>query len=140
MRIESVQCALLKVPLGGARGGSGATEVQLVHVTVADSEGRQGTGFTYALTGGGESIQTMIDTTFAPKAVGTTLAGGTGCGTISGQPRIGSDVASRAPPFRPWTSPSGISGARPPSSRSSASSARIAKKSACTAAAAPPTR
>ncbi len=75
MRITKVESALLKVPLGGARGGSGATEVQLVHVTVADSEGRQGTGFTYTLTGGGESIQTMIDATFAPKAVGTTPAG-----------------------------------------------------------------
>jgi hypothetical protein len=45
---------LLRVPLGGARGGSGATEVDVAFVTCSDSDGRTGTGFTYSLTGGAE--------------------------------------------------------------------------------------
>jgi L-alanine-DL-glutamate epimerase-like enolase superfamily enzyme len=75
MRIVRVESVLLWVPFGAAIGGSGATGVQLIHVTLTDSDGRQGTGFTYAMTGGGESIQTMVDEVLGPKLCGTELNG-----------------------------------------------------------------
>lgn len=74
MRIAKVESTLLRVPFGAGIGGSGATGVEVVHVTLTGADGEQGTGFTYALTGGGESIQTMVDQVLGPKLLGTGLA------------------------------------------------------------------
>jgi L-alanine-DL-glutamate epimerase-like enolase superfamily enzyme len=68
--IARVGTRFLRIPLGAARGGSGATEIQVVFVTVADSDGIEGTGFTFALGGGAESMQAMIIAVFAPAMVG----------------------------------------------------------------------
>lgn len=52
---------LLNVPFKTARGGSGAKGVEVVHVTLEDSDGAVGTGFTYALTGGGAAIAKALE-------------------------------------------------------------------------------
>lgn len=49
------------LPFESARGGSGATGVEVVHLTVRDDEGATGTGFTYALTGGGGAIARLVE-------------------------------------------------------------------------------
>lgn len=71
MKITDVRTRLLRVPLGAARGGSGATEVLVAHVTARADEGAEGTGFTYSLTGGAESAATMVDAVFAGEVTGT---------------------------------------------------------------------
>ena len=42
--VDHVAVRMAEVPLGAARGGSGATRLQLVHVTVTDTDGASGTG------------------------------------------------------------------------------------------------
>jgi L-alanine-DL-glutamate epimerase-like enolase superfamily enzyme len=64
--VARVSSRLLRLPLGKARGGSGATEIQVVFVTVADTDGAEGTGFTYALGGGAEGMHALIEAVFAP--------------------------------------------------------------------------
>jgi L-alanine-DL-glutamate epimerase-like enolase superfamily enzyme len=59
-RLDRVDARLVRLPLGAARGGSGATQLDVVHVTVADSDGATGTGFTYALGPGGAALQAMV--------------------------------------------------------------------------------
>jgi L-alanine-DL-glutamate epimerase-like enolase superfamily enzyme len=71
--LERLDTRLVRVPLGAARGGSGATEVELVIVTVHDGDGATGTGFSYALTGGGHALRAMVDTVVRDAAVGTDL-------------------------------------------------------------------
>ncbi|MEU8800999.1 mandelate racemase/muconate lactonizing enzyme family protein [Spirillospora sp. NPDC048819] len=70
MKIDNVAARLVIVPLGAARGGSGATRLQVLHVTVRDVDGRTGTGFTYALTGGMEGARAIVDTLFGPRLAG----------------------------------------------------------------------
>lgn len=64
--IDRVRARLVTVPLGAARGGSGATQLQLVHLTVTDSDGAEGTGFTYALGSGAEAVLAMLDAVHVP--------------------------------------------------------------------------
>jgi L-alanine-DL-glutamate epimerase-like enolase superfamily enzyme len=71
--LTRLETALLKVPLGEPRGGSGSTEVEVVQVTLGDEDGRTGTGFTYALGGGGSSVLAMIDSTFGPQVLGSEI-------------------------------------------------------------------
>jgi L-alanine-DL-glutamate epimerase-like enolase superfamily enzyme len=52
------------VPLGAARGGSGATQVDLLH---------EGTGFTYSLTGGAEGVHALLGTTVREEVLGRPL-------------------------------------------------------------------
>lgn len=73
MKIDSINVRYVRVPFAQARGGSGATELELILVEVALESGLTGTGFTYTLTGGGPSIKTLIDKTFSAKIVGSTL-------------------------------------------------------------------
>lgn len=73
MKISSVNARYLQIPLGQARGGSGATELEIIFVEVLLDNGQTGTGFTYTLTGGGPSIKALIDHTFAEKIIGGTL-------------------------------------------------------------------
>lgn len=73
MKIERIETRVAEVSLGAARGGSGATSVQLLHVTVQDSDGSAGTGFTYALTGGVEAARTVIEKSFWPRITGADL-------------------------------------------------------------------
>ncbi|MGH3389825.1 MAG: mandelate racemase/muconate lactonizing enzyme family protein [Actinomadura sp.] len=61
--IADVQTTWSRIPLGAGRGGSGATKVDLLVVTVADDEGGTGTGFTYALTGGADGVRALLDGT-----------------------------------------------------------------------------
>ncbi|MEO3886679.1 mandelate racemase/muconate lactonizing enzyme family protein [Nonomuraea sp. B5E05] len=58
------------VPLGAARGGSGATSVQVLHVIIYDTDGASGTGFTYALTGGIEGSLAIADKLYGPAITG----------------------------------------------------------------------
>ncbi|MGP3937852.1 mandelate racemase/muconate lactonizing enzyme family protein [Nonomuraea sp. KM88] len=70
VKIDRVATRLAVVPLGAARGGSGATSLQVLHVTVHDVEGETGTGFTYALTGGIEAARAILDDLYGPRVVG----------------------------------------------------------------------
>jgi L-alanine-DL-glutamate epimerase-like enolase superfamily enzyme len=69
--IAEVATRLLHVPFATARGGSGATGVEVVHVTLTDGDGATGTGFTYALTGGGAAIATAVERDLAGRVRGT---------------------------------------------------------------------
>ncbi|MGP4029940.1 mandelate racemase/muconate lactonizing enzyme family protein [Actinomadura sp. 3N407] len=71
MKIDRVAARHVAVPLGAARGGSGATSLQVLHVTVHDVGGEAGTGFTYALTGGIEGAHAIVDGLFGPRINGT---------------------------------------------------------------------
>jgi L-alanine-DL-glutamate epimerase-like enolase superfamily enzyme len=70
-RVDRIDSRLMRVPLGSGRGGSGASEVDVVHVTVTDADGAQGTGFTYSLGRGGEALKAMIDGLLADTVVGS---------------------------------------------------------------------
>jgi L-alanine-DL-glutamate epimerase-like enolase superfamily enzyme len=70
MKIRNIDTKSLVVPLGAARGGSGATNLQVLHVSVHTADGLTGTGFTYSLTGGVEGARAILDTTFAPHVTG----------------------------------------------------------------------
>lgn len=72
-QLADAQVRLLRVPFPTARGGSGATGVEVVHVTVTGGDGADGSGFTYALTGGGSAVATMLTDTLLPAATGTDL-------------------------------------------------------------------
>lgn len=64
--IDRVQVRLVDVPLGEERGGSGATLLQLVHVTITDDDGAVGTGFTYSLCAGTEAVTAMLAAVHVP--------------------------------------------------------------------------
>lgn len=68
--IDNVEVRLLEVPLGSARGGSGATRLQVVHVTLCDTDGATGTGFSYALGVGGVAVAAMLDEALTPQLIG----------------------------------------------------------------------
>jgi L-alanine-DL-glutamate epimerase-like enolase superfamily enzyme len=68
-QLERVTARLLRVPLGAARGGSGATELEVVLVEVIDVDGAVGTGFTYSLEGGGAVLVALIEQFVAPGAL-----------------------------------------------------------------------
>jgi L-alanine-DL-glutamate epimerase-like enolase superfamily enzyme len=69
--ITSVSTTWSRVPLGAGRGGSGATKVDLLLVTVTDDEGAIGTGFTYALTGGADGVHALLTGTVRDQVLGT---------------------------------------------------------------------
>lgn len=71
--LAKVLTRLLHVPFATARGGSGATGVEVVHVTLTDDDGAVGTGFTYALTGGGSAIATAVERDLGELVVGSDL-------------------------------------------------------------------
>jgi L-alanine-DL-glutamate epimerase-like enolase superfamily enzyme len=71
--LREVRGRLVRVPLGAARGGSGATELQVLHITVRDADGGEGTGFTYALTGGLGGARAVLEDVIAPRAAGLPL-------------------------------------------------------------------
>ncbi len=60
LRYESAAVELWRYPLSGPTGGSGMTAVDVVVVTLEDSRGREGMGFSYVLGGaGGEVVRAM---------------------------------------------------------------------------------
>ncbi|QYN22657.1 mandelate racemase/muconate lactonizing enzyme family protein [Amycolatopsis sp. DSM 110486] len=71
--ITDVTTAWSRLPLGAGRGGSGATKVDLLLVTVTDDEGATGTGFTYALTGGADGVHAVLTGTVRDHVVGADL-------------------------------------------------------------------
>src|SRR5690625_861293 len=73
MIVHSMDTRLLTIPLGAARGGSGATAVEVVFVELKLQDGLNGTGFTFALTGGGKSLYAMLEHTFKDSIVGANL-------------------------------------------------------------------
>lgn len=73
MNINSINTKHVKVPLGKGRGGSGATDVEVILAEVTTEEGLTGTGFTYALTGGASGVKKLIDDTLAEVMVGRSL-------------------------------------------------------------------
>lgn len=70
MKVDSVSQRLVQVPLGAARGGSGATSLQVLHVTVRDTDGAAGTGFTYSLTGGLTAARAILAEVMTPLTAG----------------------------------------------------------------------
>ncbi|MFC4943529.1 mandelate racemase/muconate lactonizing enzyme family protein [Pseudonocardia sp. GCM10023141] len=71
--VTDVRTGWSQIPLGAGRGGSGATKVDLLHVTVTDDEGATGTGFTYALTGGADGVHALLGGTVGDHVVGVEL-------------------------------------------------------------------
>lgn len=59
-RVESVAAERLLIPLGQARGGSGATQLELVLVSLQLKDGPRGVGFTYTLGGGGAAVLALL--------------------------------------------------------------------------------
>ncbi len=55
-RYRAAKAELWRYPLSGPTGGSGVTAVDLVVVDLEDDRGRSGTGFSYALGGGGAAV------------------------------------------------------------------------------------
>jgi L-alanine-DL-glutamate epimerase-like enolase superfamily enzyme len=71
--VERLEARLVDVPLGAARGGSGATRLQVVHVTLTTSGGATGTGFTYALGTGAEGVLALLQAVHAPRVTSLSL-------------------------------------------------------------------
>lgn len=71
--IARLETTVVRVPLGEGRGGSGATEVEVVLVELTDSDGVTGTGFTYALGGGILAVNAIIESLFSDGLIGTVL-------------------------------------------------------------------
>ncbi|TDB86218.1 mandelate racemase/muconate lactonizing enzyme family protein [Actinomadura sp. KC216] len=71
--ITGVRTQVARIPLGAGRGGSGATQVDLLLVTVTDDAGASGTGFTYALTGGIEAVHALTTGLVRGLVVGTRI-------------------------------------------------------------------
>lgn len=71
--IDNIETSWHKVPLGSGRGGSGATEVDLVLTTITDSDGATGLGFTFGLTGGAGASKYLIDNDLKGLVVGTAI-------------------------------------------------------------------
>jgi L-alanine-DL-glutamate epimerase-like enolase superfamily enzyme len=71
--IADVRTTWSRIPLGTGRGGSGATTVDLLLVTVADDEGATGTGFTYVLTGGADGVHALLTGTVRAHTLGCDL-------------------------------------------------------------------
>lgn len=72
-RIAHGEVRLVDVPLGAARGGSGATQLQLVVVTLVDSDGATGSGYTYTLGPGMASTAALLEELHLPAVVGADL-------------------------------------------------------------------
>jgi L-alanine-DL-glutamate epimerase-like enolase superfamily enzyme len=72
--IRSLDAALLRVPFATARGGSGASEVEVVRVLIGDDDGVVGSGFTYALGGGGAAVHRLIESTLREWVLGSHLS------------------------------------------------------------------
>jgi L-alanine-DL-glutamate epimerase-like enolase superfamily enzyme len=72
-RIDRIESAWHKIPLGSGRGGSGATELDLVLVTLTDADGATGLGFTFGLTGGAGAAKHLIDNDLTELVSGTPL-------------------------------------------------------------------
>ncbi|HET6500828.1 MAG TPA: mandelate racemase/muconate lactonizing enzyme family protein [Amycolatopsis sp.] len=71
--IQDIHVRWSEIPLGAGRGGSGATKVDLLLVTLTDDEGATGTGFTYALTGGADGVHALLRGTVADHTRGADL-------------------------------------------------------------------
>jgi len=71
--IGTIETSWHKIPLGSGRGGSGATEVDLILVTVTDDDGATGLGFTFGLTGGAGAVKHLIDSDLTALVSGTPL-------------------------------------------------------------------
>jgi L-alanine-DL-glutamate epimerase-like enolase superfamily enzyme len=65
MRIVDAHVDHVAVPLGSARGGSGATQVDLVIVRLTADEG-EGVGFTYSLNGAGDALARLCEQLVLP--------------------------------------------------------------------------
>ncbi len=55
-RYDSAETELWRYPLSGPTGGSGMTAVDVIVVTLVDSQGRSGMGFSYVLGGAGGAV------------------------------------------------------------------------------------
>ena len=69
-RVARATLRLVDFPLGAARGGSGATQLQLAIVTLTDVDGATGTGFTYALGPGMAAAAALLEEIHLPAVVG----------------------------------------------------------------------
>ncbi|WP_432043890.1 mandelate racemase/muconate lactonizing enzyme family protein [Streptomyces cadmiisoli] len=73
-RIAHAALQIVDLPLGAARGGSGATQLQLVIVRLTDTDGASGTGYTYALGPGMAATAALIEELHLPAVAGMPLA------------------------------------------------------------------
>jgi L-alanine-DL-glutamate epimerase-like enolase superfamily enzyme len=64
--VTQLTWARYAIPLGSGRGGSGATSVDLLRVHLRTDDGATGTGYTYALTGGGSTAAEALSDLVAP--------------------------------------------------------------------------
>ena len=60
-RYASAEAELWRYPLAGPTGGSGITAVDVIVVSLEDSEGETGLGFSYVLGGGGAVVKAAAD-------------------------------------------------------------------------------
>lgn len=73
--IVSVETRLLAVPLPPFMRAFGYETINVPFVTIRDSDGAEGTGFTYTLDAGASSVCAMIDDVVAPALIGSTEGG-----------------------------------------------------------------
>ncbi|WP_349902451.1 mandelate racemase/muconate lactonizing enzyme family protein [Parafrigoribacterium humi] len=71
--IARVTAQLLRVPLPLFMHGFGYQYVNVPYISVHDSDGRRGTGFTYTLDAGASVVCAMVDEVIAPALEGSTV-------------------------------------------------------------------
>ncbi|MFI8221247.1 mandelate racemase/muconate lactonizing enzyme family protein [Streptomyces sp. NPDC085932] len=72
-KISGFDALWSRIPLGQGRGGSGATQVDLIQVSIASDDGETGSGFTYALSGGAEALYALLTGYMRQSVLGTEL-------------------------------------------------------------------
>lgn len=72
-RVAHAALRLVDMPLGAARGGSGATQLQLAIVRLTDEDGATGTGYTYALGPGVGAAASLLEELHLPTVLGLPL-------------------------------------------------------------------
>ncbi|MFI8453501.1 mandelate racemase/muconate lactonizing enzyme family protein [Streptomyces erythrochromogenes] len=72
-RIAHASLQVIDMPLGAARGGSGATQLQLVIIRLTDTDGASGSGYTYSLGPGMAATAALLEELHLPAIAGMPL-------------------------------------------------------------------
>jgi L-alanine-DL-glutamate epimerase-like enolase superfamily enzyme len=73
VRVAGLDAVLLRMPTTTTWAAHGVTQLEVVHVTVADGEGETGTGFTFSISGGAAAMAALVGELIRDAVVGTEL-------------------------------------------------------------------
>ncbi len=108
MTIKTAESWMLRFPSNRAAAERSDEQFELIGVTVEDSSGERGTGWTFTSDyGGGESVKALLDTLLLRRVVGREAAEVEAINAECSTTRTGLATASPRWRYRPSTSRSG---------------------------------